>query len=73
MAEIRSLGEERNWWEKGSPKPHRPKELMKDVLRQARKRPSAAIFKRLAAQVSLRRCQDKSFQDFKQQLQAWFP
>ncbi len=73
MAEIRSLGEKRNWWTKGSPKPHRPKELMEAVLRQGRKKPSAAIFKRLAAQVSLRRCQDTSFQELKQKLQAWFP
>ncbi len=38
-----------------------------------RKHPSAAIFKRLAAQVSLRRCEDKSFQELKEKLQTWFP
>ena len=73
MEKIRCLGQQNNLWEKGSPKPQRPKELMEKVLRQTRKPRSAAIFKRLAAQVSLRRCEDKSFQKLKEKLQTWFP
>ncbi len=71
--EIREIAKHKNYWQPDAAKPHRPKELMDEVLRQVRKHRSAALFKSLAEKVSLRRCEDAAFQELKQILQEWFP
>jgi hypothetical protein len=71
--DIRQIGESKKYWEQGAVKPHRPKELMDEVLRQTRKHRSASLFSRLAENVSLKRCSDPSFLELKQKLQEWFP
>lgn len=71
--EIRAIAEQKNYWLPEATKPQRPKELMDEVLRQVRKHRSAALFKKLAEKVSLRRCEDAAFQELKQTLQKWFP
>ena len=71
--QIREIAEQGQLWQQGVVKPHRPKELMDRVLRQARKHRSAALFMRLAREVSLKKCQDAAFCELKQKLQEWFP
>ncbi|MBR8827989.1 MAG: hypothetical protein DSM107014_08830 [Gomphosphaeria aponina SAG 52.96 = DSM 107014] len=70
---ARQLGEKHKFWEKDTPKPQQPKELMELVLKKARKPRSTAIFQKLAKEVSLKRCQDPSFKELVDQLQQWFP
>lgn len=71
--QIRQIAEQKNYWQQGEVKPHRPKELMDDVLRQARKHRSASLFIQLAKTVSLKKCEDTAFQELKQKLKEWFP
>jgi len=53
-------------------KPSRPKEAVEAVLREASKPMSSQIYAELASKVSLERCEDASFQKFKQVLRSWF-
>ncbi|MBD2183354.1 methylation-associated defense system protein MAD4 [Aerosakkonema funiforme] len=71
--EIRNIAQQKKYWQQEAVKPHRPKELMEEVLRQARKHPSADLFINLAKKVSLVRCEDAAFQELKERLQEWFP
>jgi hypothetical protein len=57
----------------GQPKPDRPKEALQAALRVVKKPHSAALYKDLAAKVSLDRCKDRAFLKLKTVLQAWFP
>lgn len=54
-------------------KPVRPKEAVEAALRCVRKARSSAIYRDLAAQVSLRRCVDPAFNKLKASLREWFP
>lgn len=57
----------------GEWKPDRPKEAVERALKLVRKPRSAALYRRLAESVSLRRCTDPSFSGFRSVLQRWFP
>ena len=57
----------------GEWKPDRPKKAVERALEAARKPRSAALYRRLAGSVSLRRCADQSFSRFRSVLQRWFP
>lgn len=69
----------KNWltqqghWPSDRAKPKDPKQAMEVALREARKPRSSAIYERLAATVSLQRCQDRSFLALKRLLAEWFP
>lgn len=54
-------------------KPVRPKEAFHAVLREMGKIPSSALFRQLARQVSLERCQDRALRQLKTTLKNWFP
>ncbi len=71
--ELRSYLEKQGLWQAEAPKPHDPKACVENVLRQAQKSFSAAIFARLAQSVGLDRCTDPAFAKLKQVLRGWFP
>jgi hypothetical protein len=54
-------------------KPSDPKTAMEEALRRVGKRPSAAIFRRLADRVSFQHCEDRAFQKLWNCLKTWFP
>jgi len=54
-------------------KPTRPKEAFRAALKERRKQLSAALFKQMAASVSLRRCRDRAFRKLTKKLRKWFP
>lgn len=56
-----------------APKPSDPKRAMLEALRVANKPPSPAIFRALADNVGLARCNDRGFLKLKSTLQRWFP
>ena len=60
-------------WPKECPKPPNPKKAMERTMQESRSRISSRKFFELANVVSLRRCQDPSFNDFRQTLRSWFP
>lgn len=61
------------WWPTGELKPPRPKECLQAALREVRMRRSSAIYRQLAENVGLDRCQDEGFLAFRQLIQTWFP
>ena len=70
---LRRWLEERGLWNPGEPKPHRPKEAVEAALETVRLSRSSAIYGRIAAGVSLKRCVDPSFLRLTQILKEWFP
>lgn len=54
-------------------KPPDPKGAVLAALRKARKRPSSALYKRLASTVDFRTCTDPAFAKLLGRLRAWFP
>lgn len=64
---------ERGWLREGQVKPDRPKEAFLAALREARKQRSPSLYRQLAEEVSLRRCQDAAFGEFKDIMRGWFP
>ncbi len=64
---------EQGWLEKDAVKPNQPKEAFLATLREARTQRSASLYQQIAEKVSLRRCKDHSFQEFRDILRAWFP
>ena len=70
---IKDLGHRTGYWQEGEIKPSRPKELLEKVLHSTGRPHSRALFRQLAEQVSLNRCQDDSFHRFREILQGWFP
>lgn len=54
-------------------KPIRPKEAWEQVLKTARRKPSARLFGELAEVVGLSKCQDRAFRKFVGVLLRWFP
>lgn len=59
--------------EEGTVKPLRPKEALEAALRKVQKPRSARIYLNLARQVGLSRCNDRSFEKFRQVMTRWFP
>ena len=53
-------------------KPARPREAVDRVLRVARKRRSSSIYRQLAQDVSLTRCEDPAFLKLRETLRSWF-
>lgn len=53
-------------------KPERPKEVLTSILRAVRKPPFSALFGEIALKVSLDRCTDQSFLEFRAILSTWF-
>jgi hypothetical protein len=72
-ARIRQLGRQWAWWPEGHAKPTRPKELLEGVLRQTGRKPSVALYRELASEVALDRCQDPAFCRLRDTLREWFP
>ena len=63
----------RGLWSSDAPKPSDPKRALKAVLRKTRTPLSAKLYRRLADTVSVRRCADPAFREFRATLQRWFP
>ncbi|MGQ9632147.1 MAG: methylation-associated defense system protein MAD4 [bacterium] len=69
----------KNWligqkiWQENASKPKRPKEAVEVSLRMKRIPRSSSIYKEISQNVSLDRCQDRSFRNFRDILQKWFP
>lgn len=64
---------EQNWLGIGEDKPLQPKEAFRAALRYADTQPSAALYRQIAAKVSLSRCHDPAFQELRTILRLWFP
>ena len=62
----------RGLWPQDAPKPPDPKHAMETALEAIRQPRSSSMFEALAERVSVRRCQDPSFERFCQILQTWF-
>ena len=71
--ELRAWLGDKELWEARSAKSRHPKMAYRAALREARKRPSAALFGELAANVPLDRCRCPAFNDLRETLRAWFP
>lgn len=61
------------WLREGEVKPTRPKKAFEAALEVANKRRSSSLYQQIAERVSLQRCQDPSFLEFKSILRQWFP
>lgn len=70
---LRDWLEEQDLLRKGEVKPDRPKEAFQAALRAAGTPRSASLYRQIAEKVSLRRCQDPSFREFRGIMQEWFP
>jgi hypothetical protein len=66
------LKTETDFWEDETPKPWQPKEAMELALRKVQKPMSSMIFKELADNVGLNRCEDPAFYKLKRTLKNWF-
>lgn len=53
-------------------KPHRPKDALEAMVRIHRQARSSALYGKVAAKISLKRCQDAAFVRLRTQLQRWF-
>lgn len=61
------------WISEGKSKPDRPKEALEAALKKVGQVRNTQLYGRLASNVSVKRCQDQSFLEFKQILKSWFP
>lgn len=64
---------ERGWLREGQFKPDRPKEAFLAALQEAGKPRTRLLYQQLAKEVSLRRCRDAAFGEFKDIMRGWFP
>jgi hypothetical protein len=53
-------------------KPARPKEAFEAMVRVHRQARSSALYEKVAAKISLKRCHDAAFVRLRTQLQRWF-
>ena len=60
-------------WSQDQAKPIKPKETLEKVLRANRIPRSSAIYKKITSRVSVKYCQDNSFQELLTTLRTWFP
>ena len=70
--DLRSWLIEQGWLHQGEHKPERPKEAFEAALREARIPRSSSLYLKIASKVSLERCTDNSFREFRKILQNWF-
>ena len=63
---------DQGWLRENEVKPVRPKEAFQAALREARRPRSSSLYQQIAEEVSLRRCKDRSFLEFKDVLRSWF-
>ena len=70
---LRKWLKEENWVSEGKSKPDRPKEAFEAALKIVGQVRNTELYGRLASNVSVKRCQDQSFLEFKQILKNWFP
>ena len=70
---LRTWLVERGWLSTGEAKPAAPKEALEAALRIAKMPRSASIYRQLGERVSVQRCRDRAFQEFKEVLRRWFP
>ena len=70
---LRDRLKEQGDWPEAHPKPLKPKETLQSQIKANRAGPPTQAYCRIASTVSPKRCQDPSFQDFRDQLRAWFP
>jgi len=60
-------------WELGHGKPDDPQGVLEAALREVRQPKSSSLFRKLAENVSLRRCTDPAFGRLRRILRRWFP
>ena len=63
---------DQGWLRENEVKPVHPKEAFQAALREARRPRSSSLYQQIAEKVSLRRCKDRSFLEFKDVLRSWF-
>lgn len=71
--DLRVWLQSEEFWPADTAKPPRPKEAVEHVLKTVKRAKSSDIYGKIAERVSLRGCQDNSFQRFISILQRWFP
>ena len=71
--QLRSWLIERGYLKEGEAKPTRPKEAFEAALYESRTPRSSSLYLELAQNVSLTRCSDTAFLEFKRILREWFP
>jgi len=70
---VRSWLQTEGLWPADAPKPSDPKKAMEAALEEVGLPRSSSVFRDLAESVSLRQCEDDSFECFRRILQEWFP
>jgi hypothetical protein len=60
-------------WEAAEAKPSDPKTGIEKILKLARMPRSSALYRRITAQISVKRCIDPAFVQLQAALQRWFP
>lgn len=70
---LRNWLVERGWLKDEVTKPERPKDAFVAALRESRTPRSSSLYRKIASRVSLRRCADATFLEFRGLLQQWFP
>ncbi len=71
--ELRPALERQGWLKSQQVKPTQPKEAAEWALRQKKTRRSSATYRKVAASVSLKRCQDSALEQLLNSLRTWFP
>ena len=70
---VRHWLHERGQWPSDSAKPSNPKTAVELLMRATKRRSPSAVFRDIAATVSLERCTDPCFIRLRTVLQTWFP
>ena len=63
---------EQGWLQEGEIKPRRPKEAFEAALREAQLPRSSSLYLQIAERISLEKCTDKAFREFRDTLKNWF-
>ena len=69
---LRAWLVDQGWLKKGDNKPKQPKEAFEAALRKAQIPRSSSLYRQIAERVSLDRCTDQVFREFRQILKTWF-
>ena len=70
---LKKFLHDKNLWPRQEAKPPDPKRAMRETMRAKRVRRSPQIFFHLAAEASVRSCQDPAFNELVRTLREWFP
>ena len=70
---LRRWLREEGWLESREVKPRNPSKAFRAALRAANTKRSSSLYLKIARKVSLAKCKDEAFQEFRQILRAWFP